>query len=59
VRRWGQSRPQVHLWRFVVRGTVDETITAAHQRDLWKGHLGRGRAAVAAGVTSPGPAGGG
>eukprot|EP00747_Dinoflagellata_sp_TGD_P072125 gnl/TRDRNA2_/TRDRNA2_157342_c1_seq1.p1 gnl/TRDRNA2_/TRDRNA2_157342_c1~~gnl/TRDRNA2_/TRDRNA2_157342_c1_seq1.p1 ORF type:complete len:390 (+),score=70.35 gnl/TRDRNA2_/TRDRNA2_157342_c1_seq1:37-1170(+) len=38
-RRWGQERPEVHCWRFVVRGTVEEAITAEHQRELWKHHL--------------------
>jgi SNF2 family DNA or RNA helicase len=39
VRRWGQERPEVHCWRFVTRGTVEETITAEHRRDLWEVHL--------------------
>lgn len=38
-RRWGQLRPEVHCWRFVVRGTVEEAITAEHRRELWEHHL--------------------
>merc|ERR1719277_309371 len=39
-RRWGQERSEVHCWRFVTRGTIEETITADHRRDLWQRHLG-------------------
>jgi len=48
-RRWGQQKSEVHCWRFVVRGTVDETITAQHQCDIWQNHLGKtGVAAMSA-----------
>lgn len=40
-RRWGQQHSQVHCWRFVTRGTIEETITAEHCRDLWDHHLQR------------------
>jgi len=38
-RRWGQQRSEVHCWRFVTRGTVEETITTRHCSDLWQNHL--------------------
>merc|ERR1712232_590285 len=38
-RRWGQSKSEVHCWRFVTRGTIEEAITAEHQQDLWKTYL--------------------
>eukprot|EP00928_Gymnodinium_smaydae_P079803 TRINITY_DN6364_c0_g3_i1.p1 TRINITY_DN6364_c0_g3~~TRINITY_DN6364_c0_g3_i1.p1 ORF type:complete len:1313 (-),score=127.43 TRINITY_DN6364_c0_g3_i1:116-4054(-) len=38
-RRWGQEKPEVHCWRFVTRGTVEESITAQHQTDLWSTHV--------------------
>lgn len=41
-RRWGQEKSEVHCWRFVTRGTVEETITSEHQRDLWRHHLSGG-----------------
>lgn len=37
-RRFGQEKPEVHCWRFVVRGTIEEEITTQHQRDLWEHH---------------------
>lgn len=37
-RRYGQEKT-VHCWRFVARGTIEETITATHQRDLWQDHV--------------------
>lgn len=45
IRRWGQERPEVHCWRFVTRGTVEETLTAEHRRELWDSHLRSGAAA--------------
>merc|ERR1712190_582889 len=44
-RRFGQEKPEVHCWRFVVRGTVEEKITAEHRKELWDTHLGRTGAA--------------
>merc|ERR1719199_1570507 len=38
-RRWGQEKSEVHCWRFVTRGTIEETITAEHQHDLWNSYL--------------------
>merc|ERR1712232_615955 len=38
-RRWGQSKSEVHCWRFVTRGTIEEAITAEHQQDLWSTYL--------------------
>jgi len=38
-RRLGQEKQEVHCWRFVTRGTIEEAITAAHTSDLWKTHL--------------------
>mmetsp|Transcript_34324 Transcript_34324/g.54932 ORF Transcript_34324/g.54932 Transcript_34324/m.54932 type:complete len:132 (-) Transcript_34324:125-520(-) len=37
-RRYGQEKT-VHCWRFVSRGTIEETITSTHQRDLWEDHV--------------------
>lgn len=39
-RRWGQERPEVHCWRFVTRGTVEENITRKHRKELEDTHLG-------------------
>mmetsp|Transcript_87401 Transcript_87401/g.280337 ORF Transcript_87401/g.280337 Transcript_87401/m.280337 type:complete len:1001 (-) Transcript_87401:1164-4166(-) len=53
-RRWGQEKSEVHCWRFVTRGTVEEAITAAHRKELWEHHLSgadvAGGGAAAAGV---------
>lgn len=46
-RRWGQEHAEVHCWRFVVRGTVEEAITAEHCRDLWECHLRTNGALIA------------
>lgn len=40
-RRFGQERSEVHCWRFVVCGTIEETITTRHRQDLWDNHLAR------------------
>lgn len=37
-RRYGQEKT-VHCWRFVSKGTIEETITSTHQRDLWEDHV--------------------
>jgi SNF2 family DNA or RNA helicase len=47
-RRWGQLKSEVHCWRFVTRGTIEEAITADHQRDLWKTYLGNSSTQTAA-----------
>ncbi|CAK9057977.1 unnamed protein product [Durusdinium trenchii] len=39
-RRYGQEKT-VHCWRLVARGTIEETITATHQKDLWQDHVAR------------------
>ncbi|CAJ1351070.1 unnamed protein product [Effrenium voratum] len=39
-RRYGQQKT-VHCWRFVARGTIEETITATHRKDLWQSTKGR------------------
>eukprot|EP00929_Paragymnodinium_shiwhaense_P032898 TRINITY_DN18176_c0_g1_i3.p1 TRINITY_DN18176_c0_g1~~TRINITY_DN18176_c0_g1_i3.p1 ORF type:complete len:1473 (+),score=358.27 TRINITY_DN18176_c0_g1_i3:650-4420(+) len=36
VRRWGQQRPEVHVWRFCTAGTIEEDITKQHQHDIWQ-----------------------
>jgi len=36
VRRWGQTRNEVHVWRFCTLGTVEEEITRQHQREVWE-----------------------
>lgn len=46
-RRWGQEMSEVHCWRFVTRGTIEETITSEHQRDLWRHHLSSSGAGAA------------
>jgi len=38
-RRWGQGKSEVHCWRFVTRGIIEEAITAEHQQDLWNMYL--------------------
>jgi SNF2 family DNA or RNA helicase len=43
-RRWGQAKNEVHCWRFVTRGTIEEAITADHRRDLWKTYLDESQA---------------
>lgn len=35
VRRPGQQR-KIHIWRFVTVGTIEQTITEDHQRELWE-----------------------
>jgi hypothetical protein len=35
VRRPGQLR-KIHIWRFVTTGTIEQSITEDHQRDLWQ-----------------------
>ena len=35
ARRQGQKHKLIHVWRFVTRDTVEETITRQHQRELW------------------------
>jgi len=35
VRRPGQER-KIHIWRFVTIGTIEQSITEAHQRELWQ-----------------------
>jgi len=48
-RRWGQAKSEVHCWRFVTRGTVEEAITADHRRDLWKTYLSKSQIQAAGG----------
>jgi len=36
VRRWGQQRREVHVWRFCTVGTVEEEITRRHQQEVWE-----------------------
>ncbi|CAE7819979.1 RAD5 [Symbiodinium sp. CCMP2456] len=33
VRRWGQTRKEIHIWRFCTVGTLEEEITRKHQKD--------------------------
>lgn len=35
ARRHGQTRDTVHVWRFVTRDTVEQSITERHQSELW------------------------
>merc|ERR1712232_1043623 len=51
-RRWGQEKSEVHCWRFVTRGTVEEALTAEHRRELWARHLQS--AAMASGAVTGG-----
>lgn len=34
IRRWGQLRPEVHLWRFCALGTAEEELTRLHRREI-------------------------
>lgn len=36
VRRHGQPRDTVHVWRFVTADTVEQSITERHQAGLWE-----------------------
>jgi len=36
VRRWGQERSEVHIWRFCTVGTVEEEITRKHQKEVYE-----------------------
>ncbi|CAE7582128.1 RAD5 [Symbiodinium sp. CCMP2456] len=40
-RRYGQQKPEVNCWRFVTCGTIEESITASHQKELWRREAGR------------------
>jgi len=35
VRRPGQQK-KIHVWRFVTMGTIEQTLTEEHQRELWE-----------------------
>lgn len=37
VRRPGQERDRVYIWRFVSQGTIEESITKSHQQELING----------------------
>ncbi|CAE7941808.1 RAD5A, partial [Symbiodinium necroappetens] len=39
-RRYGQQKPEVNCWRFVTCGTIEESITASHQKELWRREAG-------------------
>eukprot|EP00439_Symbiodinium_sp_Y106_P051898 s5187_g6.t3 len=39
-RRYGQQKPEVNCWRFVTNGTIEESITASHQKELWRREAG-------------------
>eukprot|EP00435_Cladocopium_sp_Y103_P028250 s493_g7.t1 len=36
VRRWGQPRNEVHVWRFCTLGTIEEEITKQHQKEIYE-----------------------
>ncbi|CAE7721920.1 SHPRH [Symbiodinium sp. CCMP2592] len=36
VRRWGQARKEIHLWRFCTVGTLEEEITRKHQKEIYE-----------------------
>eukprot|EP00933_Yihiella_yeosuensis_P060080 TRINITY_DN6206_c0_g2_i1.p1 TRINITY_DN6206_c0_g2~~TRINITY_DN6206_c0_g2_i1.p1 ORF type:complete len:636 (+),score=126.22 TRINITY_DN6206_c0_g2_i1:218-1909(+) len=36
VRRWGQPRSEIHVWRFCTMGTVEEEITRRHQKEIYE-----------------------
>eukprot|EP00434_Breviolum_minutum_P005130 symbB.v1.2.004524.t1/scaffold257.1/size249567/5 len=36
VRRWGQPRNEVHVWRFCTLGTIEEEITKKHQKEIYE-----------------------
>jgi len=36
VRRWGQPRKEIHIWRFCTVGTLEEEITRKHQKEIYE-----------------------
>ncbi|CAE7297630.1 RAD5, partial [Symbiodinium sp. KB8] len=36
VRRWGQTRKEIHIWRFCTVGTLEEEITRKHQKEIYE-----------------------
>ncbi|CAK8987753.1 unnamed protein product [Durusdinium trenchii] len=36
VRRWGQPRNEVHVWRFCTLGTIEEEISKKHQKEIYE-----------------------
>mmetsp|Transcript_58240 Transcript_58240/g.127869 ORF Transcript_58240/g.127869 Transcript_58240/m.127869 type:complete len:675 (-) Transcript_58240:313-2337(-) len=52
VRRWGQARDCVHVWRFVTLDTVEATLTQRHQQSLWKSFRKAGEASSSSSSSS-------
>merc|ERR1712232_213649 len=52
-RRWGQQRSEVHCWRFVTRGTIEEEITSRHRQELSQRDLSQERRVAAAFAAAP------
>ncbi|CAK0829206.1 unnamed protein product, partial [Prorocentrum cordatum] len=53
VRRWGQRRSEVHVWRFCTLGTVEEDLTRLHQRDIFARESERQEAAATSAQPQP------
>lgn len=53
ARRHGQTRSTVHVWRFVTRDTVEQSITERHQTGLFERESAREAAAATPRETGP------